>query len=113
MHRCVSVVAVVLLAGCASAGDTARQKPTFVASTAKTDREYGNCVLGQWQAISPAAHMVEMADGFQVIVPNATTPVEELLVIRSRANGADVALHEHLSIVAMRAYRETAKACLS
>ncbi len=100
------------LAGCASSGDVMRNKPTFQASTVKTDRQYAECVLAHWSRISPAARMMEVADGFQIIVPNATTEAEEWLVVRSRADGAEVSLHERVEVLAMRAYRDSAKACL-
>lgn len=106
------LLASLWLAGCVSGGDIQRHTPTFHAVTAKTDRHYAECVLAKWSRTSPAAHLMEMADGFHIIVPNATTGEEELLVVRSRANGAEVSLYERMTLLAMRAYRDGAKACL-
>lgn len=100
------------LAGCASSGDLSHNKPTFQASTAKLDSVYAVCVQARWAAISPGARIVETPTTLQVVAGNATTKMEELLVIHSRAVGADVALYERIEVLAMRAYRDSAKACL-
>lgn len=100
------------LAGCASSGDLSHNKPTFQASTAKLDSVYAACVQARWAAISPGARIVETPTTLQVVAGNATTKMEELLVIHSRAVGADVALYERIEVLAMRAYRDSAKACL-
>jgi hypothetical protein len=100
------------LVGCASSGDLAHNKPTFQASTAKLDSVYAACVHARWLAISPTARMLETPTTLQVVVGNATTDVEELLVIHSKAMGAEVALYERMQILALRAYRDSAKACL-
>lgn len=105
-------MAAVLLAGCASTGDITRNKPTFQASTAKLDSVYATCVHTRWVAISPTARIIETPTSLHVAVSNATTHVEELLVIHSKAEGADMVLYEHLQVLALRGYREAAKACL-
>jgi uncharacterized protein YceK len=112
MRPCVLALLVMLLAGCASVGNLDQAKPTFQASTGKLDSHYVACVVAQWSKISPTAHAEETPGGFRVTVSNATTDIEELLVVRSRANGADVVLHERVQVLALRAYRETARACL-
>ncbi|QNK00406.1 hypothetical protein [Dyella telluris] len=113
MKRAGSVaVAVVLLAGCASTGDITHNKPTFQASTTKLDSVYAACVHTRWVAISPTARILETPTSLQVVVSNATMHVEELLVIHSKAVGADVVLYEHLQVLALRGYRDAAKACL-
>jgi len=100
------------LAGCASSGDLTHRKPTFRASTAKLDSVYAACVQARWAAISPGARIVETPTTLQVVVGNATTSAEELLVIHSSAAGAEVALYERIEVLALRAYRDSAKACL-
>lgn len=100
------------LAGCASTGDITHNKPTLQGSTAKLDSAYAACVQARWVALSPTAHIVETPTSLHVVVSNATTDVEELLVIRSKAMGADVALYERLQVLALRGYRQAAKACL-
>lgn len=100
------------LAGCASNGDVTHNKPTFQASTTKLDSVYAACVHARWLAISPTARMLETPRTLQVVAGNATTNVEELLVIHSKAMGAEVALYERMQILALRAYRDSAKACL-
>jgi uncharacterized protein YceK len=112
MRQRVLAVVVALLAGCASVGNLEQARPTFQASTNKLDSRYVACVMAQWSKISPAARAVEVSDGFRVTVSNTTTDLEELLIVRSRINGADVALHERVELLALRAYRETARACL-
>lgn len=113
MKRAGSVgVAAILLAGCASTGDITRNRPTFQASTAKLDSAYAACVQARWVAISPTARIIETPTSLQVVVSNATTHVEELLVIHSKAVGADVVLYERLQVLALRGYRDAAKACL-
>ncbi|WP_144240794.1 hypothetical protein [Dyella japonica] len=106
------LIGVLLLAGCASTGDITHNKPTFQGRTAKLDSVYAACVQSRWAAISSSARIVETPMALQVVAGNATTHVEELLVIRSRAMGADVALYERLQILALRGYREAVKACL-
>jgi hypothetical protein len=69
-------------------------------------------VQSRWQALSPTAHIVETPTTLQVVAANNTTSVEELLVIHSKAQGAEVVLYERLAVLAMRAYRDSAKACL-
>jgi hypothetical protein len=108
----IAVIVVVMLAGCASAVTLEEKAPVFRATTSKTDKAYAMCVVEHWVKIAPKAHAVEAEDGFRVIVPNPSAGTDELLVIRSRADGADVALHERIEILAMRAYRNTARACL-
>jgi hypothetical protein len=108
----IAVFAAVTLVGCASSGSLEQRQPTFQASTTKTDKTYAMCVVAHWVKIAPTAHAVEAEDGFRVIVPDPTAGMDELLIVRSRANGADVALHERIEILAMRAYRDTARACL-
>jgi uncharacterized protein YceK len=103
---------VIGLAGCASTGDISHNKPTFQASTNKLDSTYAACVQSRWQAISPTAHIVETPTTLQVVVANNTASVEELLVIHSKVQGADVVLYERLAVLAMRAYRDSARACL-
>lgn len=100
------------LAGCASSGDLTHNKPTFQASTTKLDSVYAACVQMRWAAISPGARIVETSTTLQVVVGNATTNVEELLVIHSKAMGAEVVLYERMQVLALRAYRDSAKACL-
>lgn len=112
MRGRASVLVVILLAGCASLGGTEHQKATFEANTTKLDYQYASCVLAEWVKISPKAHKVEVADGFRIIVPNATTDIEELLIIRSKVDGAQVTLHERVPVLALRTYRNTAHACL-
>ncbi|WP_266181763.1 hypothetical protein [Dyella humicola] len=112
MRMAIAVFAAVTLVGCATAGSLEERAPTFQASTTKTDKTYAMCVVAHWVRIAPAAHVVEAADGYRVIVPDHAAGVDELLVVRSRANGADVVLHERIEILAMRAYRDTARACL-
>jgi uncharacterized protein YceK len=112
MRQCLLALLGMLLAGCASVGSLDQAKPTFQASTSKLDSHYVACVVAQWSKISPTTHAEEMPGGFRVTVSNATTDIEELLIVRSRANGADVILHERIELLAMRAYRETARACL-
>ncbi len=108
----IAVFVAVTMVGCASAGGLEQRKPTFEASTTKADKAYAMCVVAHWIKIAPAAHAVEAEDGFRVIVPDPAAGIDELLIVRSRANGADVALHERIEILAMRAYRDTARACL-
>lgn len=110
--RWFAVIGVLWLAGCASTGDLTHSKPIFQGSTAKLDSVYAACVHGRWLAISPTARIVETPTELQVVTGNATTNIEEQLIIRSRAMGADVALYERLQILALRGYREAAKACL-
>ena len=112
MRMGIAVFAAVTLVGCATAVSLEDRAPTFQAHTAKTDKVYAMCVVAHWVKIAPAAHAVEAEDGFRVIVPDPTAGVDELLVVRSRANGADVALHERIEILAMRAYRDSARDCL-
>lgn len=112
MRMGIAVIVVVMLAGCASEVTLEEKAPVFKASTRKTDQAYAMCVVDHWVKIAPKAHAVEVEDGFRVIVPDPTAGTDELLVIRSRADGADVALHERIEILAMRAYRNTAHACL-
>jgi hypothetical protein len=109
--RLVIVVAVVL-AGCGTAGDISRNKPSFQGSTAKLDSVYAACVRDRWLAISPTTHIAETPVSLQVVVSNATSSIEELLVIHSKASGADVVLYERMQVLALRAYRDSAKACL-
>jgi hypothetical protein len=103
---------LLCLAGCASTGDLTHNKPTFQGSTTKLDSVYADCVRQRWAAISPTARIVETPVELQVVAGNATTNVEEQLVIRSKAMGADAVLYERLQILALRAYRDAAKACL-
>jgi len=103
---------VLLLAACATTGDITHNKPTFQGSTAKLDAVYARCVHARWVTLSPSARIVETPTSLEVTVSNATTDVEELLVIHSKATGADVVLYEHLQVLALRGYREAAKACL-
>ena len=108
----VVVIGVLWLAGCASTGDLTHNKPSFQGSTRKLDSVYAACVHARWAAISPTARIVETPMELQVVAGNATTHVEEQLVIRSKAMGADAVLYEHLQVLALRGYREAAKACL-
>ena len=112
MRMGTAIFAAVTLVGCATASSLEQRKPTFEASTTKTDKIYAMCVVAHWVKIAPAAHAVEAEDGFRVIVPDPTAGMDELLIVRSKANGAEVALHERIEILAMRAYRDTARACL-
>lgn len=112
MRQRVLALVGVLLAGCASVGGVEHDKPTFQASTSKLDSHYVACVVAQWSKISPTTHAEETSRGFRVTVSNGSTQTEELLIVLSRANGADVILHERVELLALRAYRETAKACL-
>ena len=112
MRGCLLALGAICLAGCASTGDITHNKPTFRASTSKLDSTYAACVHARWQAISPTAHIVETATTLQVVVANSTTSVEELLVIHSKIQGAEVVLYERLEMLALRAYRDSAKACL-
>lgn len=106
------IAGTLCLAGCASTGDITHDKPTFQASTAKLDSVYAACVHTRWMAISPTARIVETPIALQVVASNATTNIEELLVIHSKAAGADVVLYERMEVLALRAYRDAAKACL-
>lgn len=106
------VIGVLWLAGCASTGDLTHNKPVFQGSTTKLDSVYAACVHSRWVAISPTAHIVESPVELQVVAGNATANIEEQLIIRSKAMGADVVLYERLQILALRGYREAAKACL-
>jgi hypothetical protein len=108
----IEVIVVVMLAGCASAVTLEEKAPVFQATTSKTDKAYATCVVDHWVKIAPKAYAIEAEDGFRVIVPDPSAGTDELLVIRSRADGADVALHERIEVLAMRAYRNTARACL-
>lgn len=112
MRARIAGLAALLLAGCSSAGGITSHKPTLQATTAKMDKIYASCVLERWKALSPEARMVERADGFQVVVPNTSGGTEELLMVRGRVDGADVALYEWFEVLALRAYRESAHACL-
>ena len=103
---------VIVLAGCGTAGDISRNKPTFQGETTKLDAVYARCVQAHWVAISPTARIVETPTALQVEVSNATTSAEELLVIHSKVPGADVVLYERMQVLALRAYRDAAKACL-
>jgi|GEM_PF-1337833 len=105
-------IAVLLLGGCASTGDITHNTPTFQGRTTKLDSAYAACVQSRWVAISPSTRTIETPASLEVVVSNATTHVEELLVIHSRATGADIVLYERMQILALRGYRETAKACL-
>jgi len=106
------IAAWLALAGCASSGDLSQRKPTFQASTAKLDSVYAACVQARWAAISPGARIIETPSTLQVVAGNASTEKEEWLVIHSRAAGAEVALYERIEVLALRAYRDSAKACL-
>lgn len=112
MRICWLIAIMLGLFGCASSGDITRHKPTFQASTAKLDSVYAACVQGRWVALSPTARVIETPTTLRVVAGNATTSVEELLVIQSRASGANVALYERLQVLALRAYRDSAQACL-
>ncbi|WP_243049618.1 hypothetical protein [Dyella sp. RRB7] len=112
MRLCMLALMGMLLAGCASEGGLEQGKPTFQASTSKLDSHYVACVVAQWSKISPTTHAEETPGGFRVTVSNGSTRSEELLIVLSRASGADVILHERVEVLALRAYRETAKACL-
>ncbi len=105
-------MACLLLSACASRGDITHNTPSFHGSTTKLDSDYARCVQARWVKISPSAHIVETPTTLQVVVSNATTRTEELLVIHSKAAGADVVLYERMEVLALRAYRESAKACL-
>lgn len=107
-----TVVGAVLLAACASTGDITHNKPTFQGSTTKLDSTYAACVQSRWAAISPNVRVITTPTSLQVVVSNATTHIEELLVIHSKAMGADVVLYERLQVLALRGYREAAKSCL-
>lgn len=106
------VIGTLWLAGCASTGDLTHNKPTFQGSTAKLDSVYAACVQHRWVAISPTARIVESPTELQVVAGNETAHMEEQLVIRSKAMGADVVLYERIEVLALRGYREAAKACL-
>nr|WP_199045803.1 hypothetical protein [Dyella sp. ASV24] len=106
------VVAMLWLAGCASTGNLTHNKPVFQGSTTKLDSVYAACVHSRWAVISPTARIVDSPLELQVVAGNATANIEEQLIIRSKATGADVALYERLQILALRGYREAAKACL-
>lgn len=111
--RLLSLALVGLnLVGCASTGGITHNKPTFQASTNKLDSVYAACVRTRWLAISPSTRIVETPTSLQVVVANTTTNVEELLVIHSKVEGADVVLYERMEVLALRAYRDSAKACL-
>jgi uncharacterized protein YceK len=112
MRQCMLALVGILLAGCASVGGLEQGKPTFQAHTSKLDSHYVACVVAQWSKISTTTHAEETPGGFRVTVSNGSTQGEELLIVLSRANGADVILHERVELLALRAYRDTAKACL-
>lgn len=112
MRAWLLIAGALCLTGCASTGDITHNKPTFQASTTKLDSVYAACVQARWMAISPAARIVETPTALQVVAGNATTNIEELLVIHSKAAGADVVLYERMEVLALRAYRDSAKACL-
>jgi hypothetical protein len=112
MRKCLLAWVGLLLAGCASTGGLEQSKPTFKASTSKLDSHYVACVVTQWSKISPTTHAEETPGGFRVTVSNGSMQAEELLIVVSRVNGADVILHERVELLALRAYRETAKGCL-
>jgi hypothetical protein len=105
-------VALMEAAGCASGGNITHNKPTFQGDTSKFDVVYAACVQERWSALSPHVRVVETPESFQVVVANTTTNVEELLVINGRPTGASVALYERFQVIALRGYREGAKACL-
>jgi uncharacterized protein YceK len=112
MRQRALTLVVILIAGCASVGGLDQGKPTFQASTKKLDSHYVACVVARWSKISPTTHAEETAGGFRVTVSNGSTQTEELLIVVSRADGADVVLHERVELLALHAYREAAKACL-
>ncbi|RDJ00145.1 hypothetical protein DVT68_04835 [Dyella solisilvae] len=112
MRAKCTVWLVILIAGCSSTGGITTRKPTFQATTSKLDETYASCVLVHWKKLSPDAHMLEFANGFEVVVPRGATGTEELLMVRSRANGADVTLYEWIEVLALRGYRESAHDCL-
>lgn len=111
-HAAFIATTVLLLAACATNGDITHNKPTFQGSTAKLDATYARCVHARWVVLSPSARIVETPTSLEITVRNTTTDVEELLVIHSKAVGADVVLYERLQVLALRGYREAAKACL-
>ncbi|WP_109124869.1 hypothetical protein [Dyella sp. C11] len=117
MRRLLSGMLVALcvvdVAGCATGRSLTHNKPTFQGSTNKIDSVYAACVQQRWSALSPHSRVVETPTSLQVVVANTTTNVEELLVVHSKgATGADVALYEQFQVIALRGYREAAKACL-
>jgi hypothetical protein len=114
MRRRWFVIGVTaVLVGCGTGGDISRNRPTFTGETTKLDAVYARCVQARWAAIAPSARILETSTALHVVVSNATTQQEELLVIHARIpSGADVALYERVQVLALRAYREAAKACL-
>ena len=59
MRMGTAIFAAVTLVGCATASSLEQRKPTFEASTTKTDKIYAMCVVAHWVKIAPAAHAVE------------------------------------------------------
>jgi hypothetical protein len=109
---CAFLVSCTLLGGCTLKSGLTHNTPSFQGSTAKLDSVYARCVQARWVTISPTVHIVETPTSLQVVVTNPSSDVEELLVIHSKGVGADVVLYERREILALRAYRESAKGCL-
>ncbi|MBH3372862.1 hypothetical protein EGJ22_06845 [Pseudomonas sp. p99-361] len=97
MNSVVTIVALILLAGCTTPGDLLKSTPTIVSETSKTPKAYALCVLPEWQEHQAGVTMNETLTGYRLISSaESIGQTNELLEIKQTTHGSEVKLYQRM-----------------
>lgn len=96
MRILISMLGLVLLAGCVSPGDLESNDPSISAVTTKDPKRYALCVFPKWQDARSDVSMSETENGYRLIAAS-NNMTDELLSIRRTSKGSSVALYQRMA----------------
>lgn len=89
-RRAWVAVAALALAGCTSPNDLLKKDPVFFGHTAKSPRDYAQCVADGWRNQGEQVRMVATPNGYDVIDEGSVGPIGVLRVVQYASGKVEV-----------------------
>ncbi|MEF9901141.1 MAG: hypothetical protein RR736_24020 [Pseudomonas sp.] len=93
MRILISVLGLVLLAGCVSPSDLKESGPSLEAKTAKAPRDYSRCLTPKWQDLNSNVAATETESGYSIKLNIDMVGTPAMAVVDEAAGGATVRVY--------------------
>ncbi|MDQ2186760.1 hypothetical protein RBI13_16350 [Alcaligenaceae bacterium A4P071] len=92
----MTVVALGVLAGCASSDDLRRKDPVFFTTTQKTAVEYATCVVQSWRGLGETVNQREIPNGFDIAADGRLGNIDSVIRVQTYDNKTHVNMYSRM-----------------
>jgi len=111
MRTILTILALISLAGCSTAG-LEKDQPVYYGQSAKTPQEFARCLAPKWQEFNSSTSSIETERGYRIAASAAFTGTVALAVVDKASGGSDVRVFLPVDWAGTKGWKDTARTCI-